>query len=154
MGININSAPVNINRLWEKTPNPLKYLLLISIIVGASYFLVSKKVDNSQVKELAKIEQNIDTTYQFIKRFETYQINQNQFNEKALEDITKIYSLVQELNSNINTKFDFIIKSSGKYNQDLIDKLILLNQSFEKLSKAYEPIKNYEPQISVKKIEK
>lgn len=154
MGININTTPVNLNRFWEKTPTPLKYLLLISLIVGASYFLVSKKVDTSQLKELTKIEQSIDVTYDLVDKFEKYQINQNTYNAQTLEDIKKIYSLVQELNSNINTKFDYIIKSSGKYNQDLIDKLILLNESFEKLSKAYEPIKNYEPQISVKKIEK
>ena len=46
-------------------------------------------------------------------------------------------------------------KNSGKYNQDLIDKLDLLNQSFDKLSKAYQPGKiNEKPDvdINVKKI--
>ncbi len=93
-------------------------------------------------------------TYDLVNRFQTYQTAQNKYNEQILLDIKNIYTLVQELNSNINTKFDYIVKSSGKYNQELIDKMILLNQSFEKLSKAYEPFENYEPEISVKKIVK
>jgi Tol biopolymer transport system component len=150
----IATKPLDVNKFWDKTPTPLKYLLLIAIIVGGSYFLVSKKVDHSQVKELTKIEQSIDVTYDLVKRFEAYQTTQNTYNTQTITDIKNVYELVQELNSNINTKIDYMIRSSGKYNQDLIDKLILLNQSFEKLSKAYEPIKNYDPQISVKKLEK
>lgn len=150
----ISTKPLDVNKFWDKTPTPLKYLLLIALIVGGSYFLVSKKVDNSQIKELEKIEKGIDVTYDLVNRFETYQTNQNAYNQQALTDIKNVYVLVQELNSNMNTKLDYMIKNSGKYNQDLIDKLILLNQSFEKLSKAYEPIKNYEPEISVKKLDK
>lgn len=154
MGINVNTAPFNINKFWERTPTPLKYLLVIAIIVVCSYFLVSKKIDNSQVKELDKIEKGIDATYELADRFYKYQITQNQFNDEILKDVENVYDLVQELNTNVNTKFNYIIKSSGKYNEDLIDKLNILNQSFERLSKAYEPIKSYEPNIQVKKVEK
>jgi len=149
MGV-ISTKPIDINRFWEKTPTTLKFVLLMAIIVACSYFLVSRKVDNSQVKELTKIEQGIDVTYDLVKRFELYQTN-----EQTLTDVKNIYVLVQELNSNMNSKLDFMIKNSGKYNQDLVDKLILLNQSFEKLSKAYQPtekIEMPESTITVKKI--
>jgi hypothetical protein len=150
----IQTKPLDVNKFWDRTPTPLKYLLLIALIIAGSYFLVSKKVDNSQVKELEKIEQSIDVTYDLVARFEIYQNTQNTYNAKSLEDIKKVYSLVQELNSNINTKFDLMTKSSGKYNQDLVDKLILLNQSFEKLSKAYEPVKSYEQNVSITPLKK
>lgn len=154
MGINVNTKPVDLNKFWEKTPTPLKYLLIIALIVGSSYFFVSKKVDNSQVKELAKIEQSIEVTYQLVDKFETFQKIQQDYNKQLIEDISKLYALVQELNDNVNTKFDYMMKNSGKYNQDLIDKMNLLNESFEKLSKAYKPLEMPDPVISVKKIEK
>ena len=151
MGINVNTAPFNINRFWEKTPTPLKYLLLIAIIVAASYFLFSRKVDTNQIKELTKIEQGIETTYELVEKFESFAVFQNQYNEQIIIDIKNIYMLITELNDNVNTKFDYLIKSSGKYNEDLIDKMMLLNNSFEKLSKAYQPAQMPEPQIQVKK---
>lgn len=154
MGLNVNTAPFNINKFWDRTPTPLKYLLIIAIIVVCSYFLVSKKIDNSQIKELDKIENGIDATYDLADRFSEYQTTQNEFNDEILRDVKNVYSLVQELNTNVNTKFDYIIKNSGKYNEDLIDKLNLLNESFERLSRAYQPIQNYEPVIQSKKIEK
>jgi len=145
--------PININKFWEKTPTPLKYLLLVVIIVACSYFLISRKVDLNQVKELAKLEQSVDVTYDLVKRFNEYQVTQNSYNSETLKNIKDIYVLVQELNSNVNTKFDYIIKNSGKYNQDLLDKLTILNGSFEKLSKAYEPSGSSQLKIGVKKIE-
>jgi hypothetical protein len=145
----------NLNRFWESTPTPLKYLLLIAVIVAASYFLFSKKVDSTSVKELAKMEQGIETTYQLVDKFDAFQKFQTQYNDEVIIDIKNIYALVTELNDNVNTKFNYLIKNSGKYNQDLIDKLDLLNQSFEKLSKAYQPGKTdekYDPSITIKKI--
>lgn len=157
MPINVNTKPFDLNKFWEKTPNPLKYLLIIALIVGSSYFFISKKVDNSQIKELAKIEQGIEVTYQLVERFDTYQKIQSQYNQQMIDDVAKLYALVQELNDNVNSKFNYLIKNSGKYNQDLLDKMILLNESFDKLSKAYQPSQStqpYDPQISIKKIEK
>lgn len=154
MGINVNTTPFNINKFWDRTPTPLKYLLVIALIIVCSYFLISKKIDHSQIKELDKIENGINATYDLMDRFSQYQVTQNSFNDEILKNVENVYDLVQELNMNVNTKFNYIIKSSGKYNEDLIDKLQLLNQSFERLSKAYEPIQNYEPSIQVKKVEK
>jgi hypothetical protein len=73
------------------------------------------------------------------------------------KDVQNIYSLINELNDNVNTKFNYLIKNSGKYNQDLIDKLTLLNESFDKLTKAYKPTtdqKSPDASIVVKKVEK
>jgi hypothetical protein len=153
----ITTKPIDVNKFWEKTPTPLKYLLLIAIIVAGSYFLFSRKVDSGQIKELEKIEQGIDVTYQLVDKFNTFQVYQAQYNEQVIKDIQNIYSLIGELNDNVNTKFNYLISNSGKYNADLIDKLNLLNDSFDKLSKAYKPTseqKMPDPQIVVKKVEK
>lgn len=129
----------DLNKFWDRTPTPLKYLFFIAIIVAGSYFLFSRKVDTSQIKELNKIEQGIEVTYQLVERFEAFQTFQTKYNEQVIKDIKNIYLLVKELNDNVNAKFNYLIKNSGKYNQDLIDKMNLLNESFEKLSKAYSP---------------
>ena len=151
----ITSKPIDINRFWERTPTPLKYLLLIAVIVASSYFLFSKKIDTNQIRELTKVEQGIETTYQLVDKFDAFQKFQTQYNEQVITDIKNIYALVSELNDNVNTKFDYLIKNSGKYNQDLIDKLNLLDESFEKLSKAYQPGKNSpDPTITIQKIRK
>jgi len=139
MGIGINTKPFDINAFWNKTPTALKYISLIAIIVAASYFLFSRKVDTSQIKELTKIEQGIEVTYQLVDKFDAFQKFQTQYNDQVIKDIRNIYALVTELHRNVNTKFDYIISSSGKYNQDLIDKMNLLNESFVNLSKAYKP---------------
>lgn len=152
----IASKPLDINKFWEKTPQPLKYLLLISLIVGASYFLVSRKVDVNQVKELTKIEAGIEVTYDLVQRFEAYQLSQSDYNKQVIEDISNIYTLITELNISVNRKFDYLIENGGDNNKDLLDKLDLLNESFDKLSKAYQPKEKPElpePSISVKKIE-
>jgi len=149
MGIEVKTKPFDINRFWEKTPTPLKYLLLAAIIVACSYFLFSRKVDTGQIKQLDKIEQGIDVTYTLVDKFDAFQKFQTQYNDQILNDIKNIYALVSELNENVNTKFSYLINSSGKYNQDLIDKMMLLNQSFDKLTKAYSP----DSQIKVEKVD-
>ena len=50
----------DLNKFWQQTPNVLKYFLIIAIIVAASYFLITRTVDKGQLKELDKIEQNIN----------------------------------------------------------------------------------------------
>jgi hypothetical protein len=153
--VNVNTKPFDINKFWEKTPTPLKYLLLIAIIVSASYFLFSRKVDADQIKELEKIEQGIEVTYQLVDKFESFTTFQTQYNEQIIRDVKNIYSLVNELNDNVNRKFDYLINSSGKYNKDLLDKMDLLNESFTKLSNAYKPaIEPGETQIKVTPIKK
>lgn len=139
MGLNINTKPFDLNKFWEKTPTPLKYLLLIAIIVSSSYFLYARKLNIEQIKELDKVEEGIATTYQLIDKFEAFQNFQMQYNDQIIKDIKNIYILITELNDNVNKKFDNILNTTLKGNKDLIDKMILLNESFDKLSKVYKP---------------
>lgn len=140
MGINF-TTPFDLNRFWEKTPTPLKYILLIVIVVASSYFLIARKVDTNQIKELAKIEQGIEVTYDLVEKFESFSAFQTQYNTQVIKDIRNIYILITELNDNVNRKFDYLINSSDEYNEELIDKMNLLNESFEKISRAYQPEK-------------
>jgi hypothetical protein len=137
MGFDFKTS-LDLNQFWEKTPLVLKYILLITIIVGSSYFLFARKVDTNQIQELHKIQQGIEVTYQLVDKFESFQRFQTEYNNQIIKDIRNIYILVTELNDNINTKFDYLIKSSDQYNEDLIDKMILLNESFDRISKAYQ----------------
>lgn len=149
--------PINLNKFWEKTPTPLKYILLIGIIAACLYFLFLRKVDSNQIKELDKIEKGIDVTYDLVEKFEAFQKYQNEYDQQITKDLQNIYILITELNVTVNTKFDYVIKNSGKYNQEVIEKMKLLNDSFEKLSKAYQPLyKPYieDPEIGVKKTDK
>jgi len=129
----------NLNNFYEKTPNLLKYIIIISLIIVGSYFLFSKKVTKGQVQELAKIEQSIETTYDLIDRFDKFRTAQYIYNEEILDYLTNLYSLVEELNENTNRKFDLLLKAGGSNTEEIIERLIMLNESFEKLQKAYTP---------------
>lgn len=135
MAFNVNTENFSINRFWEKTPTPLKYILLLTIIIASSYFLVTRKINNNEIN---KIEKGTDNMYEFIRSFEQYQVNQNAFNEHAISNIKNIYSLLNELNNNENLKIDYVIQSSNiKSDKNLIDKINLLNKSSEQLLEAY-----------------
>jgi len=129
----------SLNQFYEKTPTALKYILVISLIIVGSYFLFSRKVSKGQDKELEKIEQTIETTYQLIDRFDNFRTAQYLYNEETLEYLKNIYTLVEELNENTNRKFDMLLKSGGQNTDDIIERLTLLNESFEKLQVAYTP---------------
>jgi len=129
----------NLNNFYEKTPKPLKYILVISLIIIGSYFLFSKKVTKGQVAELAKIEQSIETTYDLINRFDEFRTAQYIYNAEILDYLQSLYTLVEELNENTNRKFDILLSAGGKNTEDIIERLTLLNESFEKLQKAYTP---------------
>jgi hypothetical protein len=138
MGI-LNLEKFNLNRFWEKTPTPLKYILIISIIIGITYFFITKKVYNGQLEELKKTEQGIIMTYDLIQRFEKYKYLQNQYNIEYCRQLRSIYTLISELKDNTDEKLNVILKSGSKNKEDIVDKLELLNKSFEKISKAYKP---------------
>ena len=70
-------------------------------------------VDKGQLKELDKIEQNITVTYDLINKFEAFQKTQAAYNDQVINDLNKIYSLINELNSNTNRKFDMVLKNSN-----------------------------------------
>lgn len=129
----------NINKFWEKTPTALKYLLVIAMIVAGSYYLFSKTVSVGQIKELDKIEESINTTYSLIDQFQQFERSQYAYNAQTLTYLKNIYTLVEELNANTNKKFDILLSAGGKNTNEIIEKLTLLNESFQKLSKAYAP---------------
>lgn len=141
----------NLNRFWEKTPTPLKYFLVLTILIAISYFFFSKKIYESQVLELEKMEQGITATYDLIDKFEEFRIEQKQYNRQVLIYLQNLHTLVDDLNQSTSRKFDMILKSGDKNSDVIIDKLMLLNESFEKLSRAYStPIE--EPNLDDNKI--
>lgn len=134
------TKPLDINKFWEKTPTPLKYLLAISFVVAISYFLISKKLESNKLNELQRVETNIELTYEIVRRFEAYQVIQNDYNEKLSQDMCNLYLLIQDLNNNMTKRLNYVVEKNGTIDKNLIDKLILLNESFESLSKAYQPV--------------
>jgi hypothetical protein len=144
----------NINKFWEKTPKALKYVLIISLIVAGSFYAFSKTVSISQIKQLNKIEESINTTYDLIDQFQEFEKTQYAYNVQTISYLKSIYTLIEELNDNTNKKFDMLLKSGGKNTNEIVEKLVMLNESFEKLQKAYTPeIKPSDvekPQTSIK----
>lgn len=131
---------IDLNDFWDRTPTKLKYILIIAIFLIAIYFLFSRTVSNAQIRELEKIEQTIETTHELIERFEEFRSDQYVYNAQILVYLDNIYTLIQELNQNINRKFEILVKSGNmKNSEDLLDKILLLNESFEKLQDAYTP---------------
>ena len=129
----------NLNSFYEKTPTALKYILIISLIVVGSYFLFSRKVSKNQDKELAKIEQTIETTYSLLDRFDDFETAQYQYNKETMSYLKNIYTLVEELNESTNKKFDLLLTQGGLNTYQILSQLTLLNQSYEKLTEAYTP---------------
>lgn len=129
----------NLNQFYEKTPTALKYILVVSLIFVASYFLFSRKVSRSEDLKLDKIEQTIITTYKLIDQFDDFETAQYQYNKETMSYLKNIYTLVEELNENTNKKFDLLLKQGGTNQSQLLEQLTLLNESYEKLTKAYTP---------------
>lgn len=129
----------NLNQFYEKSPKALKYIVVISVIIVGSYFLYAKKIDNSEERQLDKIEETIATTYTLINSFDEFRKAQYVFNDKILEYMEDIYTLVEELNENTNRKFDLILQAGGSNTNEIIERLTLLNESFDKLQDAYQP---------------
>lgn len=128
----------NLNRFWEKTPTALKYILIFAILLVTSYFIVSRKMDNNNMKEIEQMKKGIAATYQLIDNFEEFRIEQNAYNKKVLSYLKNLHSLVEELNYATNRKFDMILNSGSKNTDQIIEKIMLLNESFEKISKVYQ----------------
>lgn len=136
--MNIPIERINVNRFWEKTPTPLKYILIFVLFAAASYFIFSKKIDENRVKQIEKMEISITATYQLIDNFEEFRREQDDYNKEVLNYLHNLHNLVEELNSTTNRKFDMILKSGNKNADVIIDKILLLNESFEKISKVYQ----------------
>ena len=129
----------NLNRFWEKTPTSLKYVLVFAIFLVVSYFLFSKRMDDNHIKEIAQMKVGISATYELIDNFEEFRREQDTYNKEVLEYLNNLHALVEDLNANTNRKLDMILSAGGQNSKDIIDKILLLNESFERLSRAYQP---------------
>ena len=128
----------NLNRFWEKTPTALKYVLIFAIFLITAYFLFSKRMDDSHLREIEHMKVGITATYELIDNFEEFRREQDTYNQEILEYLNNLHALVEDLNATTNRKLDMILSAGGQNSQDIIDKILLLNESFERLSKAYQ----------------
>jgi hypothetical protein len=140
--VTIASNPLDINQFWEKTPTALKYFLVISLVIITAYYLFSKTATISRVKELDKIEESINITYDLIGQFQEFEQTQYAYNVQTLTYLQNIYTLVEELNENTNKKFELLLQSGGSSSAQILEKIMMLNESFEKLQEAYSPKEN------------
>jgi hypothetical protein len=147
MGINLSLEKFSLNKFWEKTPTVLKYILIVAIFIVTFYFFFSKRMDNYHLSEIDSMKKGIDATYELIDNFETFRQEQDQYNKEVLTYLQNLHSLVSELNISTNRKLDMILKSGNKNASDLVEKLTLLNESFEKLSNAYQESIKKEPNL-------
>ena len=129
----------NLNNFYEKTPTALKYIIVISLIVVGSYFVFSRKMSRGQAKQLDNIEQTIETAYNLIDQFDAFALTQYHYNEDILIYLRNIYTLVEELNENTNKKFDLLLSQGGSNTNDILERITMLNESFDKLTDAYTP---------------
>jgi len=127
----------NLNRFWEKTPTPLKYILIFAILLATSYFIFSKKLDDNHITELESMKQGITATYELIDNFEDFRKEQDEYNQEVLAYLYDLHDLVNELNTNTNRKLDMLLSSGSANSDEIIEKIMLLNESFDKLSEIY-----------------
>jgi hypothetical protein len=139
----------NLNQFYEKTPTFLKYILVISLIVVGSYYLFSNKISKGQDKQLDKIEETIETAYTIIDQFDNFEKAQYRWNEDIMKYLKNIYILIEELNESTNRKFDLLLATNKGSTSEILERLILLNESFEKLQYAYTPDEFIQPQQSI-----
>jgi hypothetical protein len=144
----------NLNRFWEKTPTPLKYILIFAIFIVVSYFLISKRMDNNHISEIDHMKRGIIATYELIDNFEEFRTEQDQYNEEILDYLYNLHNLVEDLNATTNRKLDMILSAGSTNADDIIEKLDLLNESFERLSKAYSPNRIQTPNLDDNKAKK
>jgi hypothetical protein len=136
--MNIPLDKFNINRFWEKTPTALKYILVFAIFIVVSYFLFSKRMDDNHAREIDQMKIGIVATYELIDNFEEFRREQDSYNKEVIEYLNNLHTLVEDLNATTNRKLDMILNSGNSNSDDIIDKILLLNESFERLSKAYQ----------------
>ena len=74
----------NINRFWEKTPTPLKYILIFSLFLITAYLFISKRMDENYIKEIDQMKIGINATYELINNFEDFRREQDNYNKQIL----------------------------------------------------------------------
>lgn len=127
----------SINKFWVETPTPLKYILIFAILLVTSYFILSKKMDDNNVRELTSMKIGITATYELINNFEDFRKEQDSYNKDVIAYLYDLHDLVNELNITTNRKLDMILSSGNQNADQIIEKILLLNESFDKLSKIY-----------------
>jgi len=127
----------NLNRFWEKTPTPLKYILIFAILLATSYFIFAKKMDDNHLTELDSMKRGITATYELIDSFEEFRKEQDSYNKEVIAYLYDLHDLVDELNTSTNRKLDMILNSGNSNSDQIIEKILLLNESFDKLSEIY-----------------
>jgi hypothetical protein len=141
----------NLNSFWEKTPNPLKYVLIFILLIATSYFIFSKKTEDNKLKQIEQMKIGITATYKLIDNFEQFKKDQNEYNNQIIDYLKNLHALVEELNETTNHKFDMLLKSGSANTDEIIEKITLLNESFNKISKIYqESIKPPKPYKEIK----
>lgn len=162
---NIPLDKFNLNRFWEKTPTALKYILIFAIFIIVSYFLFSKRMEANHTKEIAQMKRGITATYELIDNFEEFRREQDTYNKEILDYLNNLHALVEDLNATTNRKLDMILSAGDSNASEIIDKILLLNESFERLSRAYredlqapnlddnKPKKDYESEIWIQPVD-
>lgn len=138
MGGIISIENFNLNNFWDKTPIVLKYILVFAILISTAYFIFSKRMEDNHVEDIKTMKKGIIATYKLIDNFEEFRIEQDAYNKEVLDYLHNLHNLVEELNTSTNRKFEMILNSGNKNTDNIIEKIILLNESFEKLSKVYQ----------------
>lgn len=133
----LNILPFDLNKFWEKTPTILKYLLLSSIIFVAAYILFSRTGTTIEINRLRNIQQSVDNIYVIVENFETFQTYQMEFNKSTLQDIQNLHKIIIELNYITGRKFGYIINETNETDQQLKQKMELLDSYLIKLIDAY-----------------
>jgi nitrogen regulatory protein PII-like uncharacterized protein len=131
---------LDLNKFWVSTPTPLKYFLLVAVIIASIYFLQIRQPNKDQLNQLKKIEENIEITQQLIAKFDEFQKFQFEYNTKVANDIEKMYYLISDLNDNTSSKITCIVSNKESKNvEELLYRLKLLDESYSKLLHAYQP---------------
>jgi len=137
-GIKLPVDNFSINKFWEKTPTALKYILVFVIFLSVFYFMFTKNERDNNIQQIESMRKGINATYELIDNFEKFREDQDTYNKEILDYLNNLHTLVEELNINTNRKLDMILNSGGKNSENIIEKILILNESFERLSKAYQ----------------
>jgi len=137
MGI-LSFDKININKFWDRTPTVLKYILVFAIFFIVFYFLLSKNLDLNHIREIDTMKKGIAATNELIDNFENFKKDQDLYNKQILNYLHNLHILVEDLNTVTNRKINMILSSGDQNTEHIVEKIILLNESFEKLSKAYQ----------------
>jgi len=131
---------VDVNRFWDRTPTPLKYLLIVAIIIATTYFVFMKKVYIGQTEQISQLVDNAKVTYELVDNFEKFKQTQDDYNEEFSIYLNNLYNLVQELNETTNKQFSILLGSGSNNKDEIIKTINLINESFVKLSKVYQEL--------------